>query len=124
MQKQETLAELEEQRFALDQHAIVAITDTAGTITFVNSKFTAISGYSEEELIGQNHRLLNSGHHPKDFFLVIYATPARAGVRRDDVCHRAKNGSLYWDDSTIMLLVHDSSTFKSHTLISSVIIPS
>ena len=119
LQMQETLAELEEQRFALDQHAIVAITDTAGTITFVNSKFTAISGYSEEELIGQNHRLLNSGHHPKDFFLDLYATLARGGVWRDEVCNRAKNGSLYWVDSTIMPLVDGAGKTKSYIAIRS-----
>ncbi len=119
LQMQGTLAELEEQRFALDQHAIVAITDPAGTITFVNEKFTAISGYSNEELIGQNHRLLNSGHHPKDFFLGLYATLARGEVWHDEICNRAKNGNLYWVDSTIMPLVDSAGKTKSYIAIRS-----
>ena len=118
-QIQHTLAELEEQKFALDQHAIVAITDPAGTITFVNEKFTAISGYSEAELIGQNHRLLNSGHHPKDFFLGLYATLARGEVWHDEICNRAKNGQLYWVDSTILPLLDTEGKPKSYIAIRS-----
>ena len=119
LQMQGTLAELEEQRFALDQHAIVAITDPAGTITFVNEKFTAISGYSQEELMGQNHRILNSGHHPKDFFLGLYATLARGEVWHDEICNRAKNGQLYWVDSTILPLLDTEGKPKSYIAIRS-----
>ena len=96
------LSRLEDQKFALDQHSIVAITDVQGNITFVNEKFSEISGYSQEELVGENHRLLNSGTHDTEFFKDMYHSIANGHVWRGEICNKTKNGALYWVDTTVV----------------------
>ncbi|WP_435368019.1 PAS domain-containing sensor histidine kinase [Paenibacillus pasadenensis] len=107
-QLRRSLKQLADVKFALDEASIVAITDAAGRIQYVNDKFCEISGYNREELIGRTHRIVKSGHHRPEFFEELWGTITSGKVWKGEVRNRAKNGRLYWMNTTIVPFMNDS----------------
>lgn len=112
--RQETLRYLDMYRSIVDRHAIVAETDTAGRIVHANEQFCKISGYSREELIHQNHRILNSGTHSKEFWREMFKTVANNKSWHGEICNKAKDGRLYWVYTTIAPLVNHSGKIRGY----------
>ena len=103
---EQSLKEVKKYKKALDQQALVSATDTNGIITYVNEKFCEVSGYSQFELMGEDHRVLNSGHHPKEFFQDLWTTVLSGRQWKGKVKNKTKSGDYYWVDSTVTPIVN------------------
>ena len=102
MRMQRALADVRNQKVALDAHAIVSITDVQGKMRYVNQRFLDISKYSEAELLGKDHRIINSGYHSKAFFRELWDTVASGKVWHGQVRNRTKDGGFYWVEATVV----------------------
>ncbi|MBC2604549.1 ATP-binding protein [Pelagicoccus albus] len=99
---------------ALDRHAIVAITDHRGVITYANENFCRVSQYSKDELLGRTHKILNSGFHPKSFWANFWSVIRRGEIWEGEICNRAKDGSLFWLLTTISPVLNDAGDIVSY----------
>ena len=99
--------ELENVKFALDKSTTVSVTDLNGNILYVNDLFCEVSKYSREELIGQNHRIVNSNYHPKEVFQQMWATIESGNIWRGEVRNKAKDGTIWWAAATIVPFIDD-----------------
>jgi len=112
-----TVSELEYQKFTLDQHSIVAATDKSGRILYANDKFCEISQYSRDELIGSDHRLLNSGYHPKSFFVEMWQTIGKGETWHGEVRNKRKDGTYYWVDSSVVPFLNKQGEIERYVAI-------
>ena len=113
----EMTVDLANQKFALDQHGIVSISDLQGSIVYVNQRFCDISGYAQEELIGQNHRIVSSGIHGPAFYQDLWQTIVSGRVWHGQICNRHKDGSHYWVDATVVPLLGADGLVESYIAI-------
>ncbi|MBI5077796.1 MAG: PAS domain S-box protein [Candidatus Yonathbacteria bacterium] len=106
---------------ALAEDSIFSVTDEKGDIIFVNQKFIEISQYGIDELIGQNHRILKSGHQPQEMFVEMWATISRGKMWRGEIKNRAKDGSYYWVDATVVPILGEDGKIKNYAALRIVI---
>lgn len=119
----ENLNEARMVKEGLDKTSIIAMTDAQGVITYINSKFCEISCFSEDELLGKTHRIINSGYHKKAFFKQMWETISSGDIWRGEIKNRDKEGHQYWVDTTIIPFLNDSGVPYKYTSIRNVITP-
>ncbi len=107
-QLRKSMKEISDYKYALDESATVSFADEEGTITYVNDKFCKLYGYEKKEIIGQNHRVLNSKVHPASFWKNFWETIKKGKVLNAEVCNKAKDGKLHWSDTTIIPFAGDN----------------
>lgn len=112
------LSELERQRYVIDQHAIVTIMDLGGHLTYGNQRFVEISGYAPQEFLGKSYRMMDSAQHDERFYADLLHTVAQGKVWRSELCNRAKDGTLYWLDTTIAAFMHTDGTPREYITVS------
>ena len=111
---QRALHDLQNQKFALDQHAIVTLIDANGIVTYVNDRFCHVSGYTAEEVIGLNHRFLATGEKDDKFTEEFYATVSSGKVWKGELSERAKNGTRYWVDLTVVPFMDSNGAIEQY----------
>ena len=102
------MMELDNQKLAMDQHALVTITDPDGFITHANNRFCELMGYSRSELVGKTHRIIKSGRHPAEFYAELWNTVMQGRTWESEICDRSKDGRLYWFKSTIVPFLNNA----------------
>ncbi|NJO02113.1 MAG: PAS domain-containing protein [Bacteroidia bacterium] len=108
---------LKAHEIALNRSALVSISDLTGEIIYVNDKLCEVSQYRREELLGQNHRMLSSGHHPSSYFAQLWGTVSAGKVWRGEILNQGKNGLLYWADTVIApILDHQGRSYQYYTI--------
>jgi PAS domain S-box-containing protein len=116
LELQKSIKELEALKFALDAHSLVAITDVEGIIIYANEQFCKVSQYTQEELLGQDHRIIKSGYHSKEFFRDLWKTIGQGKLWKGEMKNKAKDGSFYWVDTLIVPVLNSEG--KPHQYIS------